>query len=208
MDIHKRLEQLEFVHRTADVASWVWDIAGDSVQWFGDPEGLLGLEPGSHSGRFCQYLSLLHPEDVPAARRTFVECLRGERPTYRTEERVAGARRRRALAGNLWSGRICTRRPRHADGGRGARRDGAASLRGPHPRARRSAGGARARAHHAARERQPRTGRVQHDGLARPARAGADGAPVRADAAGGLRGGAVGEDAATSPGASSAARCA
>jgi PAS domain S-box-containing protein len=90
MDIQKRLEQLEFVHRTADVASWVWDIAGDSVQWFGDAEGLLGLKPGSHSGRFGQYLSLLHPEDAPAARRTLVECLRGERPTYRTEERLLG----------------------------------------------------------------------------------------------------------------------
>ena len=33
MDIQKRLDQLEFVHRTADVASWVWDIAGDSVQF-------------------------------------------------------------------------------------------------------------------------------------------------------------------------------
>jgi PAS domain S-box-containing protein len=91
MDIEKRLEQLEFVHRTANVASWVWDLRADAVQWFGDPEGLLGLERGSHNGRFEQYLSLLHPEDVPAAKRTFVACLRGERPSYRTEERLLRA---------------------------------------------------------------------------------------------------------------------
>ena len=88
MDIQKRLEQLEFVHRTADVASWVWDIPGDSVQWFGDPEALLGLEPGTYGGRFGQYLTLLHPDDVLAARQTLVECLRGVRPSYRTEERL------------------------------------------------------------------------------------------------------------------------
>lgn len=88
MDIHKRLEQLEFVHRTADVASWVWDIAADSVHWFGDPEGLLGLQPGSYSGRFGQYLTLLHPDDAPAAKQTLVECLRGARSSYRTEERL------------------------------------------------------------------------------------------------------------------------
>jgi PAS domain S-box-containing protein len=88
MDHHLRLEEFEFVHRTADVASWVWDIRADRVQWFGDADRLLGLRPGSHTGRFGQYLSLLHPEDAPAARQTLIECLRGTRSSYRTEERL------------------------------------------------------------------------------------------------------------------------
>jgi PAS domain S-box-containing protein len=71
-----------------NVASWVWDVADNSVQWFGNPDGLLGLRPGTYSGRFPQYLSLLHPDDVPAAKQTLIDCLRGTRPVYRTHERV------------------------------------------------------------------------------------------------------------------------
>lgn len=88
MDPHLRLEQFEFVHRTADVASWVWDIRADKVQWYGDADGLLGLRPGSYTGRFGEYLSLLHPEDAPAAKQTLIECLRGTRSSYRTQERL------------------------------------------------------------------------------------------------------------------------
>jgi PAS domain S-box-containing protein len=83
-----RLDQLEFVHRTAGVTSWVWDVSEDRVQWFGEPEALLGLAPGSYSGRFPDYLSLLHPDDAPSARQTYVDCLTGTRPTYRSEERL------------------------------------------------------------------------------------------------------------------------
>src|ERR1041384_3637277 len=88
MDHHLRLEQLEFVHRTVDVASWVWDIRADRVQWFGDADALLGLRPGSYNGRFGQYLSFVHPEDAPAAKQTLIECLRGTRSSYRTQERL------------------------------------------------------------------------------------------------------------------------
>jgi PAS domain S-box-containing protein len=84
----ERLDQLEFVHRTAGVTSWVWDVREDRVQWFGEPEALLGLAPGSYSGRFPDYLSLLHPDDVPQARQTYVDCLTGARPSYRSEERL------------------------------------------------------------------------------------------------------------------------
>ena len=83
-----RLDQLEFVHRTAGVTSWVWDVSEDRVQWFGEPESLLGLAPGSYSGRFPDYLSLLHPDDAPRARQTYVDCLTGARPAYHAEERL------------------------------------------------------------------------------------------------------------------------
>lgn len=88
MNVLERLEQLEFVHRTAGVTSWVWDVRSDRVQWFGQPENLLGMESGTYSGRFPDYLSLLHPEDVPQARQTYVDCLTGARPAYRSEERL------------------------------------------------------------------------------------------------------------------------
>src|SRR6185312_14350135 len=88
MNLVERLDQLEFVHRTAGITSWVWDVAEDRVQWFGEPEALLGLAPGSYSGRFPDYLSLLHPDDAPQARQTYLDCLTGTRPTYRSEERL------------------------------------------------------------------------------------------------------------------------
>jgi len=49
MNLEERLRRLEFVHRTAGLTSWVWDIAADDVQWFGDPETLLELAPGSQT---------------------------------------------------------------------------------------------------------------------------------------------------------------
>jgi diguanylate cyclase (GGDEF)-like protein len=88
MNLEERLRRLEFVHRTAGLTSWVWDIAADDVQWFGDPETLLEIEPGSFSGRFCDYLPRLHPEDMARAKQTFIDCLKGVLPRYRGEERL------------------------------------------------------------------------------------------------------------------------
>jgi hypothetical protein len=64
----------------------VWDIIADDVQWFGDPDALLELEQGSFSGRFCDYLPRLHPDDTARAKQTFVDCLKGLLPRYRGEE--------------------------------------------------------------------------------------------------------------------------
>jgi PAS domain S-box-containing protein len=87
-DAEERLSQLELVHRTAHVTSWVWNIAGNRTRWFGDPDALLGLPLGTFSGRFEDYLARLHPQYVESARRTFVDCLKGLRPNYRSEERL------------------------------------------------------------------------------------------------------------------------
>lgn len=88
VDFIERLDQLEFVHRTAGVTSWVWDVHEDRVQWYGEPETLFGLEAGSYSGRFPDYLNLVHPEDAPRARQTYIDCLTGARAAYRSEERI------------------------------------------------------------------------------------------------------------------------
>ena len=84
----ERLEQLEFVHRTAQITSWVWEIGTDRVQWFGEPDLLLGLAPGTFSGRFGEYLERLHPDDMTSAKQTFVECLKGTCSSWRSEERA------------------------------------------------------------------------------------------------------------------------
>lgn len=85
---NEALAHLQFVHRAMALTSWVWDIAGDRVQWFGEPHRLLGVDAASFGGRFAEYLQRMHPEDAPAARRTFIECLKGARTSYRSVERV------------------------------------------------------------------------------------------------------------------------
>ncbi len=58
------------------------------VRWFGDLSPLLGLAPGTFSGRFDDFLQCVHPEDRAAARDVYVDCLKGVRPVGRSEERV------------------------------------------------------------------------------------------------------------------------
>ncbi len=86
--LEHRLGQLQFVHRAARIASWVWDVAAGSVEWFGDIDALLGLAPGRFSGRFQDYLGHVHPDDALAAKQTYIDCLKGRTPDYRSEERV------------------------------------------------------------------------------------------------------------------------
>ncbi|HEY6240116.1 MAG TPA: EAL domain-containing protein [Burkholderiales bacterium] len=83
-----RLNQLEFVHRSASIVSWVWDLSADRVEWFGDIDKLLGLAPGRFSGRLQDYLERLHPGDVERVKRAHVESQQGRYPRYRSEERV------------------------------------------------------------------------------------------------------------------------
>jgi len=88
MNLEQRLRKLEFVHRTARLTSWVWDVENDTVHWFGEPEALLCFAHGTFNGRFAEYLSRVHPEDAPRAKQTFIDCLKGRLPHYRGEERL------------------------------------------------------------------------------------------------------------------------
>jgi diguanylate cyclase (GGDEF)-like protein/PAS domain S-box-containing protein len=86
--LEHRLDQLDFVHRTARIVSLVWDISADCVEWFGDIDALLGLAYGSFSGKLQDFLERLHPDDALGAKRAFVECLKGRCPASRLEYRV------------------------------------------------------------------------------------------------------------------------
>ncbi len=84
----ERREQLDPAHREAGVTSWIWDVTLGRMEWFGNPDALLGIAPGAFSGRYEDYLERLHPDDALAAKCTFVEGLKGLRPHYRAEERL------------------------------------------------------------------------------------------------------------------------
>jgi len=80
--------QFRLAQEALGFVTWIWDVRDDRVQWYGDMSRLLGLAPGSFSGRFEDYLTFVHPEDVAGARATFLDCLKGKRPEYRAVERV------------------------------------------------------------------------------------------------------------------------
>jgi len=56
------------------------------VQWYGDARRLLGWD--SFRGHYSEYLKHVHPDDVAAARATFLDCMKGKRPEYRATERI------------------------------------------------------------------------------------------------------------------------
>ena len=80
--------QLANVQEAHGIVTWVWDTSSENVDWFGDPAPMLGLKPGKFKGTLADYLACLNPDDVAAARATFIDCLKGKTPVYRTEERV------------------------------------------------------------------------------------------------------------------------
>jgi len=80
--------QLAMVHDSVGLVTWIWDASTDRVQWFGDLAALLGRPVAGKPGLFADYLSALHPEDAARVRQTFLECLKGLRKTYHSEERA------------------------------------------------------------------------------------------------------------------------
>ena len=85
---HEGAEQFRLAQEALGIVTWIWDIAADRVQWYGDVSGLLGHREGRFSGRFGDYLKQVHPEDAERARGTFVDCLKGVTDEYRSLERL------------------------------------------------------------------------------------------------------------------------
>jgi PAS domain S-box-containing protein len=80
--------QLAIVHDAVGLVTWTWDAATDKVQWFGDLAALLGRPVGGASGSLSDYMNGLHAADAVRARQTFLDCLKGLRKTYHSEERA------------------------------------------------------------------------------------------------------------------------
>jgi PAS domain S-box-containing protein len=65
-----RIEKLSQTERrlleateAADCAMWDWDIQSDRLEWFGAHERLVGMRPGSFSGKIKAFTDILHPND-------------------------------------------------------------------------------------------------------------------------------------------------
>ncbi len=66
--IEKALQESELRFRTAGKAAYdliyEWDVATDSLEWFGDVDRILGYQQGEISRNIDAWLNLIHPEDV------------------------------------------------------------------------------------------------------------------------------------------------
>jgi PAS domain S-box-containing protein len=80
--------QLALVQDAMGIVTWVWDVARDRTDWYGDLSPLLGLPRGGFCGTFAAFLERMHPADAEASRTRFVACLKGRLPGYSAEERV------------------------------------------------------------------------------------------------------------------------
>lgn len=87
--------QLEFVHQTVGVASWLWNIPSNHTYWFGDIDSVLGLAPGEFAelrqrliSDASGYFYLIHPDEKPSTRQKFVDCLKGLTPRAWSENRI------------------------------------------------------------------------------------------------------------------------
>lgn len=82
-------EHLRVAFETARMGSWSWDLATDVVRWDEAMELRYGLEPGSFSGTFDEFVSRVHPDDrertleaVARARETEAELMHEHRVVW------------------------------------------------------------------------------------------------------------------------------
>ena len=61
--LRREAEHLRVAFETARMGSWTWDLTTDVVVWDEAMEQRYGLEPGTFSGTFEEFVSRVHPDD-------------------------------------------------------------------------------------------------------------------------------------------------
>lgn len=72
----------------AHIGTWSWNILQDTVAWSGNVESLLGLEPGTFSGLYQDYLELIYPPDRNLVMEVISQTIAGEKQEYHIEHRI------------------------------------------------------------------------------------------------------------------------
>jgi PAS domain S-box-containing protein len=55
--------RLRFALEAANMGTWVWDLASNTVRWSDNVERIHGLQPGAFDGTFASYEREIHPDD-------------------------------------------------------------------------------------------------------------------------------------------------
>jgi PAS domain S-box-containing protein len=61
--LRQEAEHLRVAFETARMGSWSWDLTTDEVLWDDAMEIRYGLEPGTFSGTFAEFMARVHPDD-------------------------------------------------------------------------------------------------------------------------------------------------
>jgi len=56
-------ERLNLALSTGGFGTWDWDLIKDELNWDSRNHRLHGLKPSTFSGRYCDFLELIHPDD-------------------------------------------------------------------------------------------------------------------------------------------------
>jgi sigma-B regulation protein RsbU (phosphoserine phosphatase) len=89
--LHEREQRLDLAVRSAGLGTWTWDLETDTILLDECAHALLGIEEGTFSGRYEDFLALVHPEDRERVREE-VETASSAASSYDTEYRVVWAR--------------------------------------------------------------------------------------------------------------------
>ncbi len=73
-------ERLNQAQQIAHLGSFVWDTVSSKFQWSDEYFRILGLEPGSVTPSYEQFLKGIHPDDVEKVKNTFWNTMQGGRP--------------------------------------------------------------------------------------------------------------------------------
>lgn len=75
------------LEEVADVGTWEWDVAADTVTWSDQMYRIFRVKPDGFAATFDGYLGCLHPDDRAAARATVEHALTDAQP-YAADYRV------------------------------------------------------------------------------------------------------------------------
>jgi PAS domain S-box-containing protein len=81
-------QRWQFALEGAGDGVWDWNIESGNVVFSPQLVRMFGYEPGDFSGRFEEWLSHVHPEDLPLARAQMDECLAGRVAILRSTHRL------------------------------------------------------------------------------------------------------------------------
>jgi PAS domain S-box-containing protein len=79
--------QLRLALDAASLGTWRWDVSSGSVSWSDNIEAVFGQCRGSFTGRYADYLELVHEDDLTVIKASLEQTLETGEP-YRFEHRV------------------------------------------------------------------------------------------------------------------------
>jgi len=82
----RRLELLNHAQSIAQLGSWEWDVANDTIEWADETYRIFGLTPGTPLN-LETYSARIHPEDLPGLTETVRRAIESGDP-YSVEHRV------------------------------------------------------------------------------------------------------------------------